>query len=116
MSSARERPPGVSERPAAAPEQIQGGVVDARADVYSLGCVLFECLTGEVPFYREADIGTLWAHVNEPPPDPLGLNPALPEGLEDVLLRALAKNPDDRQQSAGALARAALEAVAAPDV
>ena len=96
-----------------APEQIQGGVVDARTDVYSLGCVLFECLTGEVPFYRETDIKTLWAHVNEAPPDPLVVNPALPPGFKRVLGRALAKRPDDRQPSTGDLARAAAAALAA---
>ena len=51
-----------------APEQVEGGQVDGRADQYSLGCVLFECLTGEVPFRRDSELAVLWAHVNDPPP------------------------------------------------
>jgi Serine/threonine protein kinase len=50
------------------PEQIQGGTIDARADVYSLGCVLFQCLAGERPFDRESELSVVFAHLNEPPP------------------------------------------------
>ena len=49
------------------PEQIEGGAIDSRADVYSLGCMLFECLTGQAPFERETEIATVYAHMNEPP-------------------------------------------------
>ena len=90
------------------PEQIRGEVVDARADVYALGCVLYECLTGEQPFARESDVATLWAHVNEPAPH---LATELGGEIDRVLIRALAKAPADRQQTSGELiasARAAL--------
>jgi serine/threonine protein kinase len=53
-----------------APEQIQGKTVDGRADIYSLGCVLYECLTGRVPFVKDVDAAVIWAHVEEPPTPP----------------------------------------------
>jgi CheY-like chemotaxis protein len=93
------------------PEQARGGEVDARADIYSLGCVLFQMLTGALPFDRESDLEKLWAHVHDPPPDLLSVNPDLPPGLGKVLQRALAKRPEDRQPSAGGLARDAVEAL-----
>jgi len=95
-----------------APEQARGADVDRRADVYALGCVLFRALTGNVVYERTSQIDTLWAHVHEPPPALSDVAPELPRQLGDVLARALAKEPDDRQQSAGALAdeaRAAIE-------
>ena len=90
------------------PEQIRGEAVDARADVYALGCVLFECLAGMQPFARESDVATLWAHVNEPP---RSLPTELGGEIDGVLARALAKAPAERQQTCGELiadARAAL--------
>lgn len=85
-----------------APEQAHGTHVDARADIYSLGCVLYQMLTGRVVFDRVGDLEKLWAHVHEPPPR---LPKAgLPRGLQAVLDRALAKDPRGRQQSAAALA------------
>jgi CheY-like chemotaxis protein len=94
-----------------APEQARGADVDGRADVYSLGCVLFQMLTGTVPFDRANALEKLWAHVHDPAPKILTVDPGLPRGLEPVLDHALAKDPADRQQSAGGLARAALEAL-----
>ena len=94
----------------AAPEQIQGWPVDARADVYALGCVLFEMLTGGAPFKRENDYGALYAHMTEPPPAPSAASLEVPAAFDDVIRRALAKSPDDRFPSAGDLARAALAA------
>ena len=88
-----------------APEQAHGADVDARADIYSLACVLFQMLTGSVVFDRDNDLEKLWAHVHDPPRGLRALNPGLPPGLQDVLERALAKNPADRQQSASELAR-----------
>ena len=93
------------------PEQIRGEPVDGRADVYALGCVLYECLTGEAPFARESEVATLWAHVNEPPPSLSTTRPELGREIDRVLARALAKAPDDRPQRCGELvgsARAAL--------
>ncbi len=60
------------------PEQIEGATIDARADVYSLGCMLFECLTGQPPFERESEVATVYAHMNEPPPRPSEVRPGLP--------------------------------------
>jgi serine/threonine protein kinase len=94
-----------------APEQARGGDVDRRADVYALGCVLFRALTGTVVYERTSQLDTLWAHVHEPPPVLRDVAPELPAELGDVLLRALAKDPDDRQQSASALAGDALVAI-----
>jgi serine/threonine protein kinase len=95
-----------------APEQAHGAEVDARADIYSLGCILFQMLTGSVVFDRENDIEKLWAHVHDPPRRLVALHPDLPAGLQDVLDRALAKNPRDRQQSATRLAQDASDALA----
>jgi DNA-binding NarL/FixJ family response regulator/tRNA A-37 threonylcarbamoyl transferase component Bud32 len=94
-----------------APEQARGAEVDARADVYSLGCVLFVMLTGEVVFDRDGDLATLWAHVHDPPPKLRSIRPELPGRLEQVIDRALAKDPGERPQSAGELAREASAAI-----
>jgi DNA-binding NarL/FixJ family response regulator len=90
-----------------APEQARGTEVDARADVYSLGCLLFRMLTGRVVFPRGTELDKLFAHVHEPPPELLDVVPDLPPRLQDVLDRALAKDPRERQQSAGELAESA---------
>jgi hypothetical protein len=90
-----------------APEQISGEPVDARADVYALGCLLFKLLTGEVSFPREGEAARLYAHLNEPPPPPSLLVPELPMALDDVVIRAMSKQPGDRYPSAGDLGRAA---------
>ena len=94
-----------------APEQIRGEGVDARADVYALGCLLFYVLTGVAPYRRDSDEATLYAHLNDPPPDAPALEPDVPPALAAVVERALAKDPDDRFPSAGDLGRAALAAV-----
>jgi serine/threonine protein kinase len=93
------------------PEQIEGGAIDARADVYSLGCVLFECLTGERPFERDSELSVVFAHLNEPPPRLSQLRPELPQELDAVFEAALAKSPDDRYSSCGELAAAARAAL-----
>jgi serine/threonine-protein kinase len=94
-----------------APEQIMGDSVDGRADVYALGCVLFECLGGEPPFERESELAVVFAQLNEPPPRLSDVRPDLPRAFDDLFRTALAKSPDDRYPSCGALAVAAVDAL-----
>jgi YVTN family beta-propeller protein len=91
----------------ASPEQIRGEALDARSDVYSLGCVMFEALSGRVPFERPDDVSKLYAHLNDAPPRLAEIAPDLAPDIQPVLDRALAKQPSDRFPSAGDLARAA---------
>jgi serine/threonine protein kinase len=99
-----------------APEQISGGAVDARVDVYALGCLLFKLLTGEVPFPREGEAARLYAHLNDPPPAPSLYAPGGGMALDDVVVRAMSKQPQDRFPSAGDLGRAALAALSGAPV
>jgi serine/threonine protein kinase len=92
------------------PEQAMGGEVDIRTDVYSLGVVLYEMLTGRTPFLGDS-LAVALKHVRESPPPPRLINPALPKPVEQVILMALAKNPDERFATAGALARALKQAI-----
>ncbi|MFC4949069.1 DUF6777 domain-containing protein [Pseudonocardia sp. GCM10023141] len=95
-----------------APERFTGGHGDHRVDVYSLGCLLYEALTASKPFTGEGLPAMINAHLNTPAPLPSEHVPGIPAGLDDVISRAMAKHPDDRYASAGALAvsaRAALE-------
>ena len=78
------------------PEQILGQTLDLRTDVYALGCMLYEILTGQVPYAKEGDAAKLWAHMNDDPPAPSAVRGELPEALDDVVARALAKQPGDR--------------------
>ena len=94
-----------------APEQIEGTPVDGRADVYSLGCVLFECLTGSVPYRRTSRLAAAWAHLEEEPPSASELGSDLPEALDAVIRKALAKEPDERYPTCGALIVAAEQAL-----
>ncbi|MEZ5228363.1 MAG: Stk1 family PASTA domain-containing Ser/Thr kinase [Acidimicrobiales bacterium] len=82
------------------PEQAQGKVVDPRSDLYSLGVVLFEMVTGRPPFVGESPVAIAYKHVQEMPPRPTSLNPAIPKQLEVIIARLLAKNPDQRYPSA----------------
>ncbi|WP_098021809.1 serine/threonine-protein kinase, partial [Streptomyces sp. wa1071] len=75
-----------------APEQISGRPVDGRCDVYSLACVVQETLTGAPPFQRDDDMALLWAHQYDPPAPPSTLRPGLPDAVDDVLAKALAKS------------------------
>ena len=94
------------------PEQIEGGQIDARADEYSLACVLYECLAGVRPFDRDSELSVVFAHLNEPPPKLTDQRPDLPQAFDNLFATALAKNPDDRYQTCGELAAAARAALA----
>jgi len=97
-----------------APEQARGkAAVDGRADVYSLGVIIFEMLAGRGPFERESPLDELMAHIQEAPPDVREFNPALPEDVSLVLRRALAKEPVQRQETAGELVGELAEALQA---
>jgi YVTN family beta-propeller protein len=106
-----------------APEQIEHGEVGGWSDVYALTCVLFECLTGEPPFRRDSLMAMLWAHVHDAPPAATERQPGLPNAIDAVLARGLAKSPRDRYGTCAELvagARAALRlgepAVAPPSL
>ena len=87
-----------------APEQIEGATVGGRVDQYALGCVLYHCLAGTVPFERDSDIAILQAHLHENPPEIHRARPELPPGVDDVLHRAMAKDPGERYRSCADLA------------
>ena len=94
-----------------APEQIEGGSVDGRADIYSLGCLLYECLTGETPFARGSRLAVAWAHLEEEPPSARARRPELPEAIDAVIRKAMAKEPQDRYTTCAALISEAEEAL-----
>ena len=96
-----------------APEYISDGIIDVRSDVYAMGVVMFEAVTGRRPFEGPTDFEIMRQHVEEPPPRPRTLRPDLPELVEHVLLAALAKHPRDRFASANAMAIALHTASAA---
>ena len=95
-----------------APEQIDGGEVDARTDVYALGCVLYEALTGKPPFHRPSEVAVLNAHLHSPPPQVSKEAPDVPVALDPVISKALAKAPLDRYATPGELVAAAKAAAA----
>ncbi|MGL4306845.1 MAG: Stk1 family PASTA domain-containing Ser/Thr kinase [Mycobacteriaceae bacterium] len=82
------------------PEQARGEQVDARSDVYSLGCVLFEILTGEPPFTGDSPVAVAYQHVREDPRPPSLVHSGIPRELDSVVLKAMSKNPANRYQSA----------------
>ncbi|HEY7282921.1 MAG TPA: serine/threonine-protein kinase [Actinomycetota bacterium] len=102
-----------------APEQIKAEPIDGRTDIYSLGCVVFEALTGTPPYKFESEVAVLWAHVQGDPPSVADRRPDLPAGIDSVIDRAMAKKPGDRYRTAGQLAAAVrdeLGVVSAPVV
>lgn len=97
-----------------APEQIEGKRVDARVDIYALACVLFECLTGKVPFERETQVAALYAHLGEKPPRLTASRPDLPAAIDEVVAKALSKSPEGRYVSCGKFTTAARDALGPP--
>jgi WD40 repeat protein len=91
-----------------APEQIAGEAIDGRADIYSLGCVLYECLVGQPPFRRDSELALVFAHLEEEPPAPSAARPELTPALDAVIGRALAKEPEERYANGREFAGAAL--------
>src|SRR5215217_3607567 len=97
-----------------APEQILGMTSDHRVDVYSLGCVLYECLTGEAPFGGASDVDVLYGHLQELPPRVTERRPDLAPAIDDVIERALAKNPHSRYATCTELIAGARAAIVPP--
>jgi serine/threonine protein kinase len=89
------------------PEQIKGAAIDSRADVYALGCVLYECLAGARPFERESELAVVYAHLNESPSRISEYRPELPAAFDEVFTTALAKAADERYSTCSELAEAA---------
>jgi serine/threonine-protein kinase len=97
------------------PEQARGDRVDHRVDVYAVGAILYTALTGQRPFDRETPAATLLAVLGEEPPKPRSIEPSIPEALERVILRAMAREPDDRYATMAELAAALACCDTAPD-
>ena len=115
VTETRERRTGlVGSLEAMPPEVIQGGEADERSDIYSLGIVLYQMLTGRLPFQAEEVAALAYQHTATPPPALRDINRRVPEALEQVVLRALAKEPEARYPTADAFAAAIREAVSLP--
>jgi serine/threonine-protein kinase len=95
-----------------APEQIEGKDIDSRTDIYSFGCVLYECLTGSVPFKKPTEAAVLWAHIQELPVPATQMNAALPGAIDDVITTALDKHPNARYQTCADMVAAVRSAFA----
>jgi tRNA A-37 threonylcarbamoyl transferase component Bud32 len=87
-----------------APERIEGAKATPASDIYSFGCMLFEALTGSIPFEREREVQKLYAHVHEQPPSARAAAPEVPVGLDAAIMKAMAKEPGERFESAAQLA------------
>jgi serine/threonine protein kinase len=97
----------------ASPEQLLSEGIDARTDVYALGCMLFQALTGQVPYPRSSSAATMFAHLEAPVPTVTEVAPDVPAAFDEVIARAMAKDASARFASAGELGRAAVDAAAA---
>ena len=95
-----------------APEQIRGEQVGAATDIYALGCVMYECMCGRPPFAEVQGMRILWAHLQDPPPDPRSVRADIPERFSQTLLVALNKDAAARPQTAGEYARMLADAAA----
>ncbi|MGY1637125.1 Stk1 family PASTA domain-containing Ser/Thr kinase [Geodermatophilus sp. SYSU D00742] len=98
------------------PEQARGEGVDARSDVYSVGCLLYELVTGAPPFTGDSPVAVAYQHVREDPRLPSSINPAIPPELDAILLKAMSKNPANRYQSAADMRNDLLRALAGQQV
>jgi len=96
------------------PEQIRGEPLSPRADIYSLACLLYHCLSGEPPFPRESDAATMWAHVSAPPPSITSARSDLPDALDAVIAQGMAKDPTERFTTARELAEGCAKALGIP--
>jgi YVTN family beta-propeller protein len=96
------------------PEQIQGRPVGPATDIYALGCVLYESLTGHLPYRRDDDAALLWAHLVETPPRVTLIRPELPSSVDAIVARAMAKDPGDRFESCAEMVRELEGAFSAP--
>jgi len=94
-----------------APEQIQGREIGSGTDIYALGCVLHECLTGFPPFIKDSDVAVMYAHVHDPPPRTTDRRPELPVAIDQVVATALAKAPQDRYSTCAELLATARKAL-----
>jgi serine/threonine-protein kinase len=94
------------------PEQARGEAVDARSDVYSVGCMLYELVTGAPPFTGDSPVSVAYQHVREDPRLPSSINPEIPPALDAILLKAMSKNPANRYQSAAEMRNDLLRAIA----
>jgi len=97
-----------------APELLDGERVGAATDIYGLACLAVETLTGTVPYARDTDAATMYAHIVDPPPSIHERRPSLPPALDDVIAAGMAKDPDERPPSAGALVMDMLRALDMP--
>lgn len=95
-----------------APEQAEGKSVDGRTDLYSLGVVLYELLTGQPPYQAETPLAIVLKHLHDPLPPPRTIKPGIPEAMERIVLKAMAKNPAERYQTAAEMAQALKQALA----
>jgi serine/threonine protein kinase len=97
-----------------APERLRAGQVDARADIYALACVLYECLTGSTPYPGDNFEQQITAHLTQPPPRPSSTDPNVPAAFDAVIAKGMAKEPDERYATTVELARAARDATTEP--
>jgi serine/threonine protein kinase len=97
-----------------APELVLGKKADSRLDVYSLGCLFYECLAGAPPFPKERDVEVLYAHIQDPVPKITAMRPDLPSALDEVIEKAMAKKPEDRFATCSAFIDAARAIVGGP--